>query len=406
MVVGYGAVGASAFALLAAGPRLLGSGGYSSLALCWTVVTIMGIGVAAPGEQTITRALAAGRPDSVVAGVARRLALLPLLAAALLPATVLVLDEQVQNAGVWTPTLVLSAVGWVLLACTRGMLAGAHRFEWYAATLLTEALIRIGLVVVALLAPPEQALLWLAASMAVPLAGSALVGWWGLRDSIDLGARASFRDSRHEQGSMTTVAVMGQICMSTAPLWLHWQSTDEALAGAFVSATSYMRIPLLLAGGLYGPILAQAATAFAERDRLRVRNRTVIGLLVGVGGSTAAVLMLLVASGPALTLLYSGNIGLSNEVLLWLGLATIGSVASNLLTQVLYGCERSPSTAVAWILPAVLTTVLFATAGGEVGRIAWSMAVGQFIAAAILGALLPRALPRAQEPRSRNEQLR
>ncbi len=394
MILGYGAVGGSAFALLAAGPRLLGPDGYSSLALAWTVVTIIGIGVAAPGEQTITRAIAAGGGDGVVASVARRLALLPALTAILLPAGVLILDQHVQDAAVWTSTLVVSAASWAVLAGVRGVLAGRHRFDLYATTLFTEAFARVGLVIVALVVP-GSGLLWLAAAVALPLAASAFVGWWGLRGSVDLSTAAPPAASRGEQVSITSVALLGQICMSTAPLWLHWQSTDAALAGAFVSATSYMRIPLLLAGGLYGPILAQAALAHARRDRGRVWNRTVVGLLRGVGGSTVAVVLLIVVSGPALTLLYGGDIGLSVAVLLWLGLSTVGSVGSNILTQVLYACERSPSAVVAWIPPALVTTALFAASSGDVTRVAASMAVGQAVAVAGLLAFLPRALPAA-----------
>ncbi len=393
MVVGYGAVGASAFALLAAGPRLLGPDGYSSLALTWTVVTIIGIGVAAPGEQTITRSIAAGSDDGVVAAVARRLTVLPVVATLLLPGAVLLLDQQVRDVGIWTSTLVVSAASWVVMACTRGTLAGRHRFDQYAATLLTESATRIVLVAVAWLAP-AYALWWLAASVALPLVASAGVGLLALRRSVDLSAESFPEDSRREHLSITSVALLGQVCMSTAPLWLHWQSADEALAGAFVSATSYMRIPLLLAGGLYGPILAQAAQAYAAWDRHRVWNRTLVGVFTGVGGSSAMVFVLFVASGPALTLLYGGNIGLSNAVLLLLGLSTIGSVASNVLTQVLYGCERSPSASLAWIPPAFVTTLLFASSDGDVGRMAASMAVGQIIAVVGLLALLPRALPR------------
>jgi len=395
MVVGYGAVGASAFALLAAGPRLLGPDGYSSLALTWTVVTIIGIGVAAPGEQTITRSIAAGGEDGVVAAVARRLALLPVVAALLLPAAVALFDVEVRDAGVWALTLTLSAGSWVALAGARGVLAGWHRFDRYAATLLTESISRVVLVAVALL-DDARALAWLAASVAVPLMASAAVGWWALRGRVDLAAQSFPEDSRREQTSITAVAMLGQVCMSTAPLWLHWQSADEALSGAFVSATSYMRIPLLLAGGIYGPILAQAAQAYAERDRQRVWNRTLAGLFAGVGGSGVGVLILLLVSGPALTLLYGGDIGLSSAVLVLLGLSTVGSVAGNVLTQVQYGCEQSSSTVIAWLPAAVLTTLLFATSGGDVGRMAASMALGQFVAVAGLLVLLPRALPRMQ----------
>ena len=57
---GFLTVGVSAFAMLAAGPRLLGDAEYSGLAVAWTVATIFGFGLAIPAEQTITRRIAGG----------------------------------------------------------------------------------------------------------------------------------------------------------------------------------------------------------------------------------------------------------------------------------------------------------------------------------------------------------
>ena len=392
MVLGFGSVGVSAFALLAAGPRLLGPNGYTSLALTWTVVTIIGIGIAAPGEQTITRGIASGSDDGVLMAVARRLAVVPLLTVLLLPTAVMVLNQEIQDAALWTTTLTVSAIGWALLACVRGMLAGRGRFGMYAVTLLTEATGRIALVVLAVLVP-SQAMALLAGAVVLPLVAAGAVGWWALRDGVDLAAPVYGEDSRREHFAITAVAVLGQICLSTAPLWLQWQSTDRAIAGAFVTATSYMRIPLLLAGGLYGPTLSDPTRQFAARSRAGVLSRTGIALLTGVGGVGAVVVLLLVAAGPALTLLYGSDSGLSIGLLAMLGLATVGAIASNILTQVLYGCERAPSAVLAGFPAAAITTLLYALAAGDVERLGRSMAAGQLIAALGLLALLPRSLP-------------
>jgi O-antigen/teichoic acid export membrane protein len=396
MVGGFGSVGVSAFALLAAGPRVLGTDRYSSLALAWTVVTIIGIGIAAPGEQTITRGLAAGGGNGVARTVAWRLLLVPGLCLVVLPLGMRVTGGDVPDARLWVATATVSALGWALLATVRGLLAGRHRFVAYSSTLFAEAGTRVVLVLCALLWPGQGALL-LAAAVVMPLLASAALGWFMVQRYPEPRQAHLGAESRLEQGSITTVALLGQVCLSTAPLWLHWQSADAALAGAFVSATSYMRIPLLLAGGLYGPILAEAARQYARRSRAGVVDRTAVGFVVGVGGAGAAVLGLLLISGPALLLLYGGETGLSTVTLLWMGVTTMGSVASNILTQVLYGCERAPSTAVAWVPPAIVTTLLFAVAAGSAERMAQASAVGQLLATAALLALLPRSLPERPE---------
>lgn len=387
MVVGYAFVGASAFVLLAAGPRLLGHAGHSALAITWTVVTILGVGIAAPGEQTITRGIAAGADTGILRAVGRRLVAVPVLAGLLVVA-------GMPGLGVWGITVLGSAVFWVVLAGARGVLAGRHRFGAYAGTLMSEAAARIALVVAALLLP-DLAVPLLASAIAVPLAASAALGWWLLRGGRGAGGPPVAEDSRWEQAAITSVALLGQVCLSTAPLWLHQQSPDQALAGAFVSATTYMRIPLLLSAGLFGPVLADASRQYAARNRHGVLARTLQGLAAGVGGSTAVVGILLLASGPALMLFYGSDPGLSDAVLLRLGLSTIGYIAALIATQMLYGCERAGWAAAAWAAPAVLTTVLFAHAGGDAEAMAGAMAAGQLVAALTLLALVPRALPPA-----------
>jgi O-antigen/teichoic acid export membrane protein len=389
MVIGFGGVGVSAFALLAAGPRLLGPDGYSSLALTWTVVTI---GIAAPGEQTITRGIASGAGTGVISAVGRRLALLPIIVVGLLPVSVMVLEQELLDAALWTTTLAVAAIGWVVVARIRGILAGGHRFGAYATTLVTESAVRILLVVGAAVWTSYAPVL-LAAAMGVPLLASAAAGWWVLRGAASPPSAVIGDDSRKEQLAITTVALMGQLCLSTAPLWLHFQSADLAIAGQFVTATAYMRIPLLLAGGMYGPTLADAARQYALGNRRGVEQRTLIALAAAVGGSTAAAVLLYLAARPALYVLYGSDVGLSDGVLILLGAGTIGFVAASVLTQVLYGCQRAPSAAVAWIAPAVLTTLLLSIAGGDVARVAASVAAGQVLAVVLLLALLPRALP-------------
>ncbi len=400
MVVGYGLVGVSAFALLAAGPRLLGGAG------------LLGAGADLDArDHRRDRHRCAGRAGhhtrdglgsgtGVVLAVGRRMAVLPVLCAVFLPLGLSIAQREISDEALWVTTVVASAAAWVALASVRGVLAGRHRFAAYAMVLLTEAATRVFFVVLAFAWRPNAALL-LGGAVVVPLVAAAAVGWWFLRRRHEVLSRTIAEDSSREHGAMTTVALLGQVCLSTAPLWLSWQSTDDAIAGAFVSATSYMRIPLLLAGGLYGPILAEAARQFAAGNRSGVANRTLAGLIAGIGGTTAAVAILLFAAEPALFILYGGDIGLAPAVLVWLGFTTIASVASNVAMQVLFGCQRALSAAAAWVPPALLTTALLATAGGDVLWMSVSMAIGQVVATLLLLALLPRALPQHVE-RGRN----
>lgn len=390
LTIGFGLIGLSAFALMAAGPRVLGQDGYTELALAYTAITIIGVGITTPGEQVITRFVAAGSGTGTVRSVRRRLiAMLPLVLV-LLP----MLGGDGTGAGsiaMWIAAVLLAALGWIGIALTRGLLAGGQCFREYTATLVIEAMARLVLVIAALLLPAAGTWL-LAAAVSLPLIASAAVGWWWARSTPNMTDASYPEDSRAEQFNMTAVALLIQICLSTAQLWLSRQSADPAISGAFVTVTSYMRVPVMLAGGLMAPLLTAAAKAYAQRRPRDVAIKTAEALAVGSGGTAVLLALLLALQNLAMLILYGGDTGLPLATFVWLGVSTLGFIAANVLTNSLYGCQRAGTAVLVWILPALLTTALFALAGGDPTRLAAAAAIGQLTAVALLATALAFAL--------------
>ena len=387
----WGAVGGSAFVLLASGPRLLGVDIYSALAVAWTVVTIFGMGLAIPGEQTVTRAVAGGHVRGVAGAVRTRLLALAALTLAFLIPPALGSETLLGTSAIWPAGIVFGAIGWALVAGPRGRLTGAGRFHEYSALLAVEAVIRIALCLAAWLFR-DQAPWLLSLAMGLPLLIAAGIGQWFLR------ADASARKGRGsallaEQGAMTAVALAAQVVLSTAPLWLAARGVEgAAAAGAFVSATSYMRVPSLFAGGIQAMVLSRSSAAARIGDTAAVAGLARRSALLAAGVCTAVVAVLLAVSGPALLLLYGPGIDIGWGVLVVLGASTVIFVSGNVITQVYLGCRRSVSAAVIWVVAAVVTTVALAVLATSSAGAAWAGLIGVAVGLAALLALLSRTV--------------
>ena len=415
--VGFAANGLSVFVLLALGPRLLGEATYSGLAVAWTIVTIFGVGVATPGEQTIIRLSAHSGPSGAARRVAQRVAglgvpLLALIGLGLAGVTVPWLHETP-----WLVGVAVAVLGWVLIVAPRGELAGAERYQAFTAVIVVEAVGRLLLSGVAWLFPSSAAW-WLALAMGLPLVVAAVVAPVLNRraraapaaaaepsspsePSVASAASAASEPSEpsqssasapaatstlSEQTSITVVAIMVQAVLNTAPLWLaHAATTDPQLPGQFVSAAAYMRIPMLIAGAFFTVALSQVSVTFAQGDRAGTRHAAVRHLGMGGALTAAAAALLLVVSGPGLLLLYGPGMAIGVPALAVMGVATVAFVVAYLGTQVLLACRRSTSASVCWTAAALVTTVLLWAYGDT------AMAGALAVLAGVLVALVAQA---------------
>ncbi len=391
--ISYGAVGLSAFVLLGSGPRLLGVDEYSFLAIAWTLVTIYGLGIATPGEQTVTRSIAAGHDHAIRARVRHRL---------LLAAAPFALAWLLALAGWWHPlgpdsslwlfgTLV-AVIGWAVIPGPRGTLAGSGDFRGFSMVLGIEAALRVVMVGAAWVVGTSAAPLVLSLSMGVPTLIAAGAAAW-LRRVHRHPVGAPVVRLRLEQTAITVVALAIQVVLSTAPLWLESHpEVSAATAGAFVSASSYMRVAMIFAGGIQAVVLSQSAALAEQGDVAGLRQ--VARHNVGVAGVVAGLVTgaLLALSGPGLTILYGPGIGISLGTLAMLGLATVVFVIANVATQVFLGCRRSVSAALAWVLAAIVTTAALAILATSAAGAALAILIGVVLGTVVLAFLLPRAI--------------
>ena len=416
--VGYVAVGISAFALLAAGPRVLGQDAYSDLAVAWTVSTVFGFGVAVPGEQTVVRGVAGGSAGAVTRHVLFRLLLAttPILVCAAF--AVAGVDLLGVEAPIWWLATAVAAIGWAVLMGPRGSLAGRGNFAAFGVVLIVEAVGRVALVAGAMVAPRgSDGSTWLlAAAVGLPLlvaAGAAVVlGRRALASAQAQDAAPSLslsaapvpqpvvtHGTAGEQSSLTALALAMQVLLNSAPLWLSARpEVSAATAGLYVSVTSYMRIPALFTGGALAVVLSRASSMHSDGDRGALRGMLAYHLRV-IGGLTSALTLLLILAAPVgLAVLYGRGTHVGWLVLVVIGVATVLFSLGNLATSALIGMRRSGAAAAVWVLAAVCATAGLAVVPPTLIGASWAVLVGVVVGCVGAAVVLIRGLaPTSQE---------
>lgn len=398
------AVGISGFVLLAAGPRLLGATTYALLAVAWTVVQAIGVGIAAPSEQTVSRAVASNVGGILVTKVRRRLLAVTSVTLLVPLAGAVGLDPVFGGGQLWAWSLVLAAGGWAYAAPARGELAGSGRFGSYSATVFIEAIVRVAVVAVAwfwptLAAPALASGLWLPMWAAAAAAG---ILSHRHRDPV---ARqpgsAAIADSLSHQGPFTAVSVAGQVSLGFGTVWLQSQYPQSGVAGQYVTATTYMRIPIVLVGGLVVVVLSAAASAFAADDWPRVR--AVVGKATAGTAlfAPAATGVLLAISGPALLAFYGQQLSLGMPTMLAMAAATVAAMLAGVVTQSAFATGLGMWAARTWTVAALLSIGWSVLGGDSTFELAMAVAAGQALAASVIGVRLWSLLAAQPKPARR-----
>ena len=383
------AAGASGFALLAAGPRLLGATEYALLAVAWTIVQAIAIGLAAPSEQTVNKAVASGVGEVVASRVRTRL-LWAGLASALLPlAGALHGDPVFKGSQLWAWAVVLSVFGWVLAAPSRGRLAGRGAFFAYSGSIWVEAGVRLLLVLGGWLFV-GQAQWFLSAALWLPMWLSAAAAHWLARRPSRFTPRGSdatdtsLAEALSHQGRFTIVAVAAQVSLGVGTVWLQVNEPDNGSAGVYVSATTYMRIPVILVGGLALVVLSSVSSAISRGQPRRARDIVVTSVastaLLGVTSTG----LLWVISGPALQLYYGQPLDLSPVTLGLMAAATVATMLAGILTQAVFAGGMSRFAAAVWAGAAALSVAGTLAAGESFALLAGAVLISQSFAAVVL----------------------
>lgn len=389
--VGGGVVvyGLSSFGFLVLAGQSMGQGpGYTALALMWTLLNALGIGLYLPVEQDAGRTVASltslGRPTS--SGV---IGPLRYAGGSLLLITVgaafghrMITVRLFEGHGGMASVFVLGLAGMAGAYLLRGVLAGTGRFPRYGAQLTIDGILRLmGAAVLAMRGETDPLYYGAVLALAPALASAlSLVGGWRL---------LSRAPGRHRHGPvllapLVLASLASQALANVGPIaaQLLKATSEEAAAANLVNALTVARIPLFLFAAVQAvflPALAGHVAVGARSQYVRVLRTT--------GWSTAGFGVLGVLAcwlvGPeAVRLLFGPTFAIGRLDVVLLAVSAVLFMLAQVVVQGLLARSRDLLATISWgaglgcflaalVLPLSLTTrVATALVVGSLGALA------------------------------------
>jgi O-antigen/teichoic acid export membrane protein len=394
LMVGAGLVvlGLSASAFLVLAARATGPEAFAGLAVLWTLVYTVGIGLFLPFEQELARAVSGRAAGGEGAGpVVRRaaraagglLALLTVLVLVTLPWTGQVLFA---GSGAAVAGLLLACAGLAAQYVQRGTFSGSGRFGAYATQIAVEGAVRLlgtaALVVAGVSAAAPYALLLGAAPLAsvVAVAGP----------FVPLVRRAG-RPAVWRELSVNllwllgaSLAAQGLANLGTVAVRLLGRSLDPDTAGHFMSGLTVARIPLFLFAAVQAVLLPRLTGHLARGEHRSFRRQLVTVLAatgaLGLAGVVGAGLL-----GPeVLRLLFGPDFALPRADLAWLAVSTAVYMLALTFQPAVIALDEHRANALAWLAGLAAFVACLALPGGVLRRVELALTVGGLVTTAVL----------------------
>ena len=396
VAVGSGLVvlGAASYVHLAIAGHALDHSAMSSLAVLWSLVYAVGLGLFFPIEQEVTRLVAAHRVAGGGAGaILRRGALLAggVLAAllVLIAATSRILAEHLfggDTSLVWA--LAGALAGLAVAHTTRGVFAGRSRFGVYGVQLGVDGGLRIVLAAVLGVAGVHSPF-WFAFLLTIAPLISVAITLPALRGEATPGLEVGWREFSRGLSLLTLSALAAQLVVNIAVINVRLLDPDDATAAAaMLSAVVLVRVPLFVFASLQASLLPGLTTAVAaeqpaEFRRLLTRALGVVTALGLLGG------LICIVAGPALAVaLFDAPDVLGAGDYAWLAVGTLGYLWALVLGQGVLALGRHRDQALAWVAGSVVLIAVTLAPGTVALRVELAFAAGSLVVAGLLAVML------------------
>jgi O-antigen/teichoic acid export membrane protein len=393
---GLAVLGAASYVHLAVASHTLSKAHYSALAVLWSIVFTVGLGLFLPIEQEVTRIVASRRTaGDGIAPVYRRGALLALTMLTIICVVLALTAGTVAGRlfGGDRGLVVAMAGGFAGLAVahpTRGVLAGTRRFDGYGTQLGVDGGLRILFAAALGIFHVRSALLFGLILAVAPIL-SVLVTAPAVRKALSAGTSLAWSALFRGLGPLTVSTLLSQVMVNVAVVNVKLLAPgDEALAGALLSALILVRIPLFVFASLQASLLPGLSTAAATKDRagfrrLVLRACGIVTATMVVGGIPA------IAFGPWLIHVFFAAADVLDRMdFAILAVGTCAYLIAQVLGQGAMALGRHRDQAVAWLggtVALVVTTVM----PGEVKlRVEGGYAVGSAVTALLLAIVVAR----------------
>ncbi|MFC8616241.1 lipopolysaccharide biosynthesis protein [Micromonospora purpureochromogenes] len=393
---GLALLGLASYVHLAVAGHSLTEADYNSLAVLWSIVFTLGIGVFMPVEQEVARVVAARRSQGLPPGPV--LARGAVLAAGVLAVMVVVIlaahgpltDRLFAGDAAMVTVLIGALVAMAVAYTTRGVLSGLQLFPWYGTQLGVDGGLRIAMVAVLGLTGVTSPLWYGLVLVIAPLAGVLLTLPPVLR-AAGGGVPVAWGALLRGLGLLTVSSLLSQVVVNVGVINVRLlDPSDVTIAGALLSALVLVRIPLFVFASLQASLLPGLATSATTGDLRGFHSllRRALGIVTALGvlGAIGAI-----ALGPWLvgTLFDAAGV-LGHGDFAWLAVATLAYLWAMVLGQALLALDRHRAQALAWTVGVAALVAVTLTPASVALRVELAYTVGSVVVAAAMALLLRR----------------
>lgn len=400
---GVGILGLSASIFLVVSARATSPAEFSNVAVLWTLVYTVGVGLFLPFEQELSRAAVVRRTSGLpLRPLLRRTALVAALVLAGL-ITVLVVTVTATPLGgelfdhpvSFAVAAGLTCSGFAVQYLQRGLLSASEDFTGYGAQLATEGATRALACVLLFALEVDSPLAYALVLAFSPLLSALVVAPRVLRLVPVAPGRASAHWSEVAGGIglLVASALCSQLLANVGAIAVRLlaEPGQTAAAGIFLSGLTLARIPMLLFAALQAiqvPRLAARLTA-GDPDGMRAQLRTfvLVTAALGVAGTLGAL-----ALGPwVMHLLFGPAYDMARQDLALLAASSGLLMMAATLQSAAIALRRHRRVVAAWVSGVALTVAALALPLELFLRVEVAMLLG---AACVIAVVAPAASPR------------
>ena len=399
-------VGAGSYAHLAVAGHTLPASAMAAMAVLWSVVYLLALGVFLPVEQEMSRLVAArtavgeGAGPVVRRGAALTAAILAVMLVAIAAAARPLADRLFGGDIAMVAVLASALCALAIASVSRGTLAGQGKFGAYGRQLAFDGGSRVALAGALGAAGLRSAVAFgLILTIAPLMAVTATLG--PMLADLRPGPAAPWKTMGSRLGLLITTMLLAQIIINAAVVSVRLLSPDApALAGAMLTAVVLARVPLFVSMSVQTSLLPGLAGAVSADDQVRFRRLVPRGCLIvtilGIAGGLPATVL-----GPWLSrVLFGVRPILGQAAFGWLAAGTLFYMLAMVLGQAAMSLSRHRDQVLAWLTGAAVLAVVTISPGGIVPgearvRVVAAYALGSFTAALALAMALMVRAPRA-----------
>ena len=404
LVAGSGllVLGVSASVFLVVSARMVGPVAFTGVAVLWTLVYTVGIGVFLPFEQELSRAtsvrLARGegarallvRSSQVALAVFAGLALLVVAVMLVPPLREVLLDDSWWYAA----GLLVAVAGLGLQYLQRGSFSATGDFVGYGAQQGAEGVVRTSACLVLAAAGVDDPRAYVAVLALSPHVSVVVLAGRFRRAAGRPGPPARWREMRGRFGWLLVATLGSQALANLAAPAVRVLSSPREVeaAGNFLSALTIARIPLLLFAAVQAALLPRLVRAREAGDPREFGHQLRVVLLataaVGLAGVVGVALL-----GPwVLRLLFGPEFGLPRGDLVLLALSAGVLMLGLALQSAVVALDDHRWSALSWVGGVVVLLLGFTVPAPVLLRVELALVVGALAVVALLGAAVRRHL--------------